>query len=65
MDEFSTSTGQPWLWARFDRKPNKGAEKRFRKFQQQQQKLTDGKDVPRSTVQFKWDLAKDFKVFHP
>ncbi|XP_060576456.1 RNA ligase 1-like [Ruditapes philippinarum] len=30
--------GKPWLWARYDRKPTKGAEKRFKKFQQQKQK---------------------------
>ncbi|KAH3884135.1 hypothetical protein DPMN_008107 [Dreissena polymorpha] len=47
-------TCQPWLWARFDKKPNKSAERRFKKFQTLKQK--------NSTDQtFAWDLDKDFK----
>ena len=50
---------KPWLWARFDRKPNKGAEKRFKKFQSQQRK---GAGDQSSGGKFAWELKKDFKV---
>ena len=50
---------KPWLWARFDRKPNKGAEKRFKKFQSQQRK---GAGDQSSGGKFAWDLKNDFKV---
>lgn len=54
---FITSyNGRPWLWARFDRKPTKAAEKKFRKFQMQNQKEND-----KNEQKYKWDLTKDFK----
>ena len=49
------------MWARYDRKPTKGAEKRFRKFQSQQQKLGGAGDS-KDQEKFAWDLQKDFKV---
>ncbi|KAK3594123.1 hypothetical protein CHS0354_040897 [Potamilus streckersoni] len=49
--------GLPWLWARFDRKPNKNAEKRFRKFQTEQSKG----DNPDQHAKFNWNPLKDFK----
>lgn len=58
------SSGKPWLWARFDRKPTKGAEKRFRKWQtlRQKQGLTGDGDTHGMTPTFQWDMQKDFKV---
>ena len=54
--------GNPWLWARLDRKPNKVGDRKFKKFQsQQKQNQNDGNGdvvVPK----FQWDVAKDFKV---
>ncbi|XP_069019235.1 RNA ligase 1 isoform X2 [Embiotoca jacksoni] len=44
--------GQPVLWARLDRKPNKQAEKRFRKYQQ----------AHRSCKGFSWNVEEDFKT---
>ncbi|KAM6973195.1 RNA ligase 1 [Aplochiton taeniatus] len=44
--------GQPYLWARLDRKPNKQAEKRFRKYQHSQR----GSEV------FTWNFEEDFKT---
>lgn len=44
--------GQPYLWARLDRKPNKQSDKRFRKYQYSQR---SGKD-------FTWNLEEDFKT---
>ncbi|ESO97528.1 hypothetical protein LOTGIDRAFT_181525 [Lottia gigantea] len=51
--------GKPWLWARLDRKPNKNADKRFKKFQSQHQftENTVEEDKPR----FNWNVSKDFK----
>ncbi|XP_008309389.1 RNA ligase 1 [Cynoglossus semilaevis] len=43
--------GRPHLWARLDRKPNKQAEKRFKKYQH----------VHRSCKGFSWNLEEDFK----
>lgn len=43
--------GQPYLWARLDRKPNKQAEKRFRKHLH----------LHRSGKGFSWNVAEDFK----
>ncbi|XP_037538510.1 uncharacterized protein C12orf29 homolog [Nematolebias whitei] len=43
--------GQPYLWARLDRRPNKPAEKRFKKHQRSQ---TNYKD-------FVWNVEEDFK----
>lgn len=56
---------KPWLWARYDRKLTKGAEKRFRKFQSQQQKLTRGEGSRNGQEKFEWDLQKDFKDTPP
>ncbi|XP_068168666.1 RNA ligase 1 [Antennarius striatus] len=44
--------GRPYLWARLDRKPNKQAEKRFRKYQQSH----------RTFKGFKWNVEEDFKA---
>ncbi|KAL4225756.1 hypothetical protein ACF0H5_016445 [Mactra antiquata] len=52
--------GKPWLWARFDKKPNKGAERRFKKFQYQQKERKSCEES-KETLKFHWDLVKDFK----
>uniref|UniRef100_A0A3Q3WHN9 RNA ligase 1 n=1 Tax=Mola mola TaxID=94237 RepID=A0A3Q3WHN9_MOLML len=44
--------GQPYLWARLDRKPNKQAEKRFKKYQHSH----------RSCKGFTWNVEEDFKT---
>ncbi|XP_042266884.1 uncharacterized protein C12orf29 homolog [Thunnus albacares] len=44
--------GQPYLWARLDRKPNKQAEKRFKKYQHSH----------RSCKGFTWNVEEDFKM---
>lgn len=43
--------GQPYLWARLDRKPNKQTEKRFKKHQH----------LHRSGKGFSWNVVEDFK----
>ncbi|KAL1774878.1 hypothetical protein HispidOSU_006474 [Sigmodon hispidus] len=43
--------GQPYLWARLDRKPNKQAEKRFKKFLHSKE----------SSKAFLWNTEEDFK----
>ncbi|XP_041964776.1 uncharacterized protein C12orf29 homolog [Alosa sapidissima] len=48
----STYKGQHYLWARLDRKPNKQAEKKFRKFQSSH----------KSGTGFTWNLQEDFKA---
>ncbi|XP_043979941.1 uncharacterized protein C12orf29 homolog isoform X1 [Gambusia affinis] len=44
--------GQPYLWARLDRKPNKQAEKRFKKHQHTHKSCKD----------FSWNVEEDFKT---
>ncbi|XP_029009953.1 uncharacterized protein C12orf29 homolog [Betta splendens] len=44
--------GHPYLWARLDRKPNKQAEKRFKKYQH----------AHRSSKGFTWNVEDDFKM---
>ncbi|KAM9351661.1 RNA ligase 1 isoform 2-T2 [Symphorus nematophorus] len=44
--------GQPYLWARLDRKPNKQAEKRFKKYQHSH----------RNSKGFIWNVEEDFKA---
>ncbi|XP_034391815.1 uncharacterized protein C12orf29 homolog [Cyclopterus lumpus] len=44
--------GRPHLWARLDRKPNKQAEKRFKKHQH----------APRGCDGFSWTVEEDFKA---
>ncbi|XP_054889858.1 uncharacterized protein C12orf29 homolog isoform X2 [Poeciliopsis prolifica] len=44
--------GQPYLWARLDRKPNKQAEKRFKKHQH----------TLKSCKDFSWIVEEDFKT---
>lgn len=44
--------GQPYLWARLDRKPNKQAEKRFKKYQHSH----------KSCKGFTWNVEEDFKT---
>ncbi|XP_006633674.1 RNA ligase 1 [Lepisosteus oculatus] len=48
----SSYKGKPYLWARFDRKPNKQADKRFKKFQYSQKNSTE----------FTWSVEEDFKA---
>ncbi|XP_034031790.1 uncharacterized protein C12orf29 homolog [Thalassophryne amazonica] len=48
----TTHKGQPYLWARLDRKPNKQAEKRFKKYQHSQ----------KSSKGFTWSVEEDFKI---
>ncbi|XP_022340322.2 RNA ligase 1-like [Crassostrea virginica] len=53
--------GQPWLWARLDRKPNKAGENRFKQHQTLLQKWESGpRDDPKPS--FEWNLEKDFKT---
>jgi hypothetical protein len=54
VDKFE---GQPWLWARHDRKPSKVGE---RKFAQLKKSLQKGKDFG-LYADFSWDPSKDFK----
>ncbi|XP_035678444.1 uncharacterized protein C12orf29 homolog [Branchiostoma floridae] len=52
--------GKPWLWARHDVKPNKQAERRFKKFQSAHQAWEVGDKVgPEPT--FTWNVDKDLK----
>lgn len=57
--------GKPWLWARLDRKPNKAAERRFKKFQSHQRNKGEGDtgvETPEgSDVAFVWEVPGDFK----
>ncbi|CAH1793714.1 unnamed protein product [Owenia fusiformis] len=51
---------KPWLWARHDSKPNKAADKRFKKFQASHRSwMLHGK--PEAEPTFKWNIDKDFK----
>ncbi|KAJ8298643.1 hypothetical protein KUTeg_022703, partial [Tegillarca granosa] len=53
-------SSKPWLWARLDRKPNKIADRKFKKFQTvHKQWIKDGKEGTEPT--FTWDVLKDFK----
>ncbi|GFO50564.1 chromosome 12 open reading frame 29 [Plakobranchus ocellatus] len=52
--------GQPWLWARHDRKPNKAGEKRFAQYKKNRQKSEDSADSC-----FSWNFEKDFKEVPP
>nr|XP_023415165.1 uncharacterized protein C12orf29 homolog isoform X2 [Loxodonta africana] len=45
------ASGQPYLWARLDRKPNKQAEKRFKKFLYSKE----------NSKEFFWNVEEDFK----
>lgn len=54
--------GRPWLWARHDRKPNKSAEKKFKKHQASvKQWELSGKPDGHCPGDFAWDPAQDFK----
>ena len=53
--------GRPWLWARHDRKPNKGAEKRFRAFTSGHRCTLAGGDEDA----FVWNVETDFKDVPP
>ncbi|KAL2094044.1 hypothetical protein ACEWY4_011356 [Coilia grayii] len=44
--------GQHYLWARLDRKPNKQADKRFKKFQSSQ----------KTSIGFTWNVEEDYKA---
>ena len=50
----------PWLWARHDRKPNKVADRRFRKFQGQHSAWEVGGRVGPEPL-FKWNLQEDLR----
>ena len=52
--------GTPWLWARHDRKPNKVADRTFKKFQNTHRAWVAGGKAG-SQPQFQWDVASDFK----
>lgn len=53
---------KPWLWARLDRKPNKAADKRFRKFQLVHRAWQVASAETRGTEPtFEWDTESDFK----
>ena len=52
--------GKPWLWARLDRKPNKVAERKFKKFQGTHNAWTVGGCNGPEPL-FDWDVIKDFK----
>uniref|UniRef100_A0A6I8NTY7 RNA ligase 1 n=1 Tax=Ornithorhynchus anatinus TaxID=9258 RepID=A0A6I8NTY7_ORNAN len=45
------TAGRPYLWARLDRKPNKQAEKRFKRFLYSKE----------NTKEFVWNVEEDFK----
>ncbi|KAM8981026.1 RNA ligase 1 [Sarcophilus harrisii] len=47
----TTYKGQPYLWARLDRKPNKQAEKRFKRFLYSKE----------NSKEFIWNVEEDFK----
>ncbi|KAK3103859.1 hypothetical protein FSP39_022479 [Pinctada imbricata] len=52
--------GKPWLWARLDRKPNKAADKKFKKFSAlRTQWEQDGKQGAEPV--FEWNFPGDFK----
>ncbi len=52
--------GMPWLWARHDRKPNKNADRRFKKFQNTHRGwIANGKNGPEP--HFSWNLNSDLK----
>ncbi|XP_048745798.2 uncharacterized protein C12orf29 homolog isoform X2 [Ostrea edulis] len=60
MEDQVPIKGQPWLWSRLDRKPNKAGDKRFKRFQSLHQKWEQGpKDT--SEPSFDWNIEKDFK----
>jgi hypothetical protein len=53
--------GTMWLWPRLDRKPNKNAEKRFKKQQAlEREKQFESGDMT-NKWQFKWNFNEDFK----
>ncbi|XP_041366004.1 uncharacterized protein C12orf29 homolog isoform X2 [Gigantopelta aegis] len=52
--------GKPWLWARYDRKPNKIGERKFKKYQSLLNSWRkDGRNGDKPSIS--WDLLKDFK----
>ncbi len=52
--------GVPWLWARHDKKPNKIADRKFKKFQNKHRGWqVGGKKGPEPA--FHWDVKSDFK----
>ncbi|XP_036011865.1 RNA ligase 1 isoform X2 [Mus musculus] len=63
--------GQPYLWARLDRKPNKQADKRFKKFLHSKESakaldITKTRDISIPLVsldfsEFHWNTEEDFK----
>ena len=52
--------GKPWLWARFDKKPNKMADKKFKKFQNIHRGWQAGGKEGEEPL-FEWNIANDFK----
>ena len=52
--------GTPWLWARLDRKPNKVADRKFKKFQNTHRAWqAEGKNG--KEPEFQWNLQTDLK----
>lgn len=52
--------GQPWIWARFDRKPSKAGDKKFQRYQTQMRSRKESGEM-RDPPTFHWDFNKDFK----
>ena len=55
-----TYEGEPWLWARHDRKPTKVADRNFKKFQASLRAWQAGDGSGERPV-YKWDVQNDFK----
>ena len=63
IQEFSS---QPWLWARLDRKANKAADRKFKKYQLQLRKWeVGGKDEASRPAPYQWNITTDFKDVPP
>ena len=52
---------KPWIWARFDKKPSKAAERRFRMFQNTERTWIQ-KGCQGARPRFDWDVERDFKA---
>ncbi|XP_046573805.1 uncharacterized protein C12orf29 homolog [Haliotis rubra] len=52
--------GKPWLWARYDRKPNKSGDKKLKKYVSEKKAWSeDGEIGDKPTIS--WDIPIDFK----
>ena len=53
---------KPFLWARFDRKPSKKGDRRFKKYQSQCRELNfNHGDGEKEQLKFVWNFKEDFK----